>query len=75
MHTEVRIKTIGKNMKELFDTLEHDADIMIKSYKTITDVSDKDYNEDEEYIYDVYIRHNEGIDPKKELIKELKNLD
>ncbi|MBT6779090.1 hypothetical protein HOA93_04960 [bacterium] len=55
--------------------MEHDADIMIKSYKTITDVSDKDYNEDEEYIYDVYIRHNEGIDPKKELKKELKNLD
>lgn len=74
MHTEVRVRTQWKKMEELFDTLGNDSDIMIKSFNLVKDLSENEYDKEEKYTYDVNIRHQEGVDPKKELQKALDTL-
>lgn len=72
MHTEVRVRTLWKKMEKLADVI--DDKITYKSAKCITDVPESEYNREDKYTYDVYIRHNEGVDPKKELQRILDTL-
>ena len=73
MATTLKMKIKAQTMESLFDNLlEY---ISIKYYRTVANVSDKNYDLQKKYLYEIEIRHPNNIDAKEQLIKEIAKIE
>ncbi len=71
METTIRKKVKGSTMVNLFDSSEL---VNIRYYKAKNNLKEEDYNENESYLYEIKIRHNEDENPEKLLANAINDI-
>lgn len=72
MHTDIKVKAIWKKMEKLFNSQLNT--ITIKFYELSNKDNEENYNENNEYFFNVTVRHWEWVDCKKEIENFLNNI-
>ena len=65
MHTNIKKRLKWSVMEDLFN--DSHENIVIKSYKMVSPITEEEYSKDETYLFDIEVRHNEDINPSVEL--------